>query len=118
LDVVLNNSYFLAVTVKNNKLKKSVEHIRSLEEKLQNAFNENAKLKVKQKEDEKLWKGLESKFSSTKTLCDQLTETLQQLAGLVQDGMKVQSLPLIFVFYFSLFFLFNLLILFFVCVLS
>jgi synaptonemal complex protein 1 len=83
-------------TVKNNKLKKSVEHIRSLEEKLQNAFNENAKLKVKQKEDEKLWKGLESKFSSTKTLCDQLTETLQQLAGLVQDGMKVQSLPLFF----------------------
>jgi hypothetical protein len=79
-------------TVKNNKLKKLVEHIRSLEEKLQNAFNDNAKLKVKQKEDEKLWKGLESKFSSTKTLCDQLTETLQQLASLVQDGTKIQSL--------------------------
>jgi synaptonemal complex protein 1 len=78
--------------VKNNKLKKSLEHIRALEEKLQNAFNENAKLKVKQKEDEKLWKGLESKFSSTKTLCDQLTETLQQLASLVQDGTKIQSL--------------------------
>jgi hypothetical protein len=78
--------------VKNNKLKKSSEHIRALEEKLQNAFNENAKLKVKQKEDEKLWKGLESKFSSTKTLCDQLTETLQQLASLVQDGTKIQSL--------------------------
>ncbi|KAK2406399.1 shaggy-related protein kinase eta [Trifolium repens] len=74
--------------IANNKLKKSVEHIRSLEEKLQNAFNDNAKLKVKQKEDEKLWKGLESKFSSTKTLCDQLTETLQQLAGLVQDAEK------------------------------
>ncbi len=63
-----------------------MEHIRALEEKLQNAFNENAKFKVKQKEDEKLWKGLESKFSSTKTLCDQLTETLQLLAGQVQDG--------------------------------
>lgn len=63
-----------------------MEHIRALEEKLQNAFNENAKLKVKQKEDEKLWKGLESKFSSTKTLCDQLTETLQHLACQVQDG--------------------------------
>ena len=63
-----------------------MEHVRALEEKLQNAFNENAKLKVKQKEDEKLWKGLESKFSSTKTLCDQLTETLQHLAGQVQDG--------------------------------
>jgi synaptonemal complex protein 1 len=83
----LNDSYFLAVTAK-----KSVKHIRALEEKLQNAFNENAKLKVKQKEDEKLWKGLESKFSSTKTLCDQLTETLQQLASLVQDGTKIQSL--------------------------
>ncbi|KAG4382860.1 hypothetical protein AAZX31_14G160800 [Glycine max] len=35
-----------------------------------------------------MWKGLESKFSSTKTLCDQLTETLQQLAGLVQDAEK------------------------------
>ncbi|EXB71054.1 hypothetical protein L484_004189 [Morus notabilis] len=65
-----------------------MEHIRALEEKLQNAFNENAKLKVKQKEDEKLWNGLESKFSSTKTLCDQLTETLQQLASQVHDAEK------------------------------
>ncbi|KAL5559001.1 hypothetical protein UlMin_035212 [Ulmus minor] len=72
----------------NNKLKKSMEHIRSLEEKLQNAFNENAKLKVKQKEDEKLWIGLESKFSSTKELCDQLTETLQHLASQVHDAEK------------------------------
>ncbi|KAK7385308.1 hypothetical protein VNO78_31024 [Psophocarpus tetragonolobus] len=72
----------------NAKLKKSQECVHALEEKLQNSLNENAKLKVKQKEDEKLWKGLESKFSSTKTLCDQLTETLQQLAGLVQDAEK------------------------------
>lgn len=91
--------------MKNTKLKKSLEHIRALEEKLQNAFNDNAKLKVKQKEDEKLWKGLESKFSSTKTLCDQLTETLQQLAGIVQDGMTIQSLRL-FVFDFVLLFQF------------
>lgn len=70
-----------------------MEHIRALEEKLQNAFNENAKLKVKQKEDEKMWKGLESKFSSTKTLCDQLTETLQLLAGQVQDGKYNFELP-------------------------
>ncbi|XP_047260168.1 synaptonemal complex protein 1-like [Capsicum annuum] len=62
-----------------------------LEEKLQNAYNANAKLKVKQKEDEKLWKGLESKFSSTKTLCDQLTETLQHLAGVVQDAEKDEA---------------------------
>ncbi|KAL3514142.1 hypothetical protein ACH5RR_026859 [Cinchona calisaya] len=72
----------------NAKLKKLTEHIHVLEEKLQNAFNENAKLKVKQKEDEKLWKGLESKFSSTKTLCDQLTDTLQHLAGQVQAAEK------------------------------
>ncbi|KHN21841.1 Synaptonemal complex protein 2 [Glycine soja] len=72
----------------NSKLKKSQEYVHALEEKLQNALNENAKLKVKQKEDKKMWKGLESKFSSTKTLCDQLTETLQQLAGLVQDAEK------------------------------
>ncbi|OIT08438.1 PREDICTED: synaptonemal complex protein 1-like [Nicotiana attenuata] len=71
-----------------SKLKKLIEDIHMLEEKLQNAYNENAKLKVKQKEDEKLWKGLESKFSSTKTLCDQLTETLQHLAGVVQDAEK------------------------------
>ena len=72
--------------MQNSKLKKLTEHIHVLEEKLQNAFNENAKLRVKQKEDEKLWKGLESKFTSTKTLCDQLTETLQYLAGQVHDG--------------------------------
>ncbi|XP_043722330.1 synaptonemal complex protein 2-like isoform X2 [Telopea speciosissima] len=70
----------------NSKLKKSTEHIHLLEEKLQNAINENAKLSVKQNEDSKLWNGLESKFSSTKTLCDQLTETLQQLAGQVRDA--------------------------------
>ncbi|KAL4559017.1 hypothetical protein LXL04_031149 [Taraxacum kok-saghyz] len=72
----------------NSKLKKLSEHIRALEEKLQNAYNENAKLKVKHKEDEKLWKGLESKFFSTKTLCDQLTETLQLLSDQVQDAEK------------------------------
>ncbi|CAD5313446.1 unnamed protein product [Arabidopsis thaliana] len=72
----------------NCKLKKSMEHVYALEEKLQNAFNENAKLRVRKKEDEKLWRGLESKFSSTKTLCDQLTETLQHLASQVQDAEK------------------------------
>ncbi|XP_015071708.1 synaptonemal complex protein 1-like [Solanum pennellii] len=72
----------------SSKLKKLTEEVQVLEEKLKNAYNENAKLKVKHKEDEKLWKGLESKFSSTKTLCDQLTETLQHLAGVVQDAEK------------------------------
>ncbi|CAI9092678.1 OLC1v1027990C1 [Oldenlandia corymbosa var. corymbosa] len=65
-----------------------LEDIKVLEEKLQNAYNENSKLKVKHQEDENLWKGLESKFSSTKTLCDQLTDTLQHLASLVQAAEK------------------------------
>ncbi|KAL4029558.1 hypothetical protein IC575_007777 [Cucumis melo] len=72
----------------NGKLRKSLEHTRALEDKLQNALNENAKLQVKHKEDEKLWEGLESKFSSAKSLCDQLNETLQRLASQVQDAEK------------------------------
>lgn len=100
--------YFIAVPRQNAKLKKSQESVNALEEKLQNALNENAKLKVKQKEDEKLWKGLESKFSSTKTFCDQLTETLQKLAGLVQDGMNIQVPYVYYLFiYFSFEFSFN-----------
>ncbi|GAB4861216.1 hypothetical protein Ancab_036374 [Ancistrocladus abbreviatus] len=76
----------------NSKLKKSVEDIHKLEEKLQTTLNENAKLKVKQKEDDKLWQGLESKFSSTKSHCDQLTQNLQILAGQVQDSEKDRHL--------------------------
>ncbi|KAK4803365.1 hypothetical protein SAY86_001568 [Trapa natans] len=72
----------------NTKLEKSMGLVRTLEEKLQNAFNENAKLKVKHKEDEKLWKGLESKFSSTKAFCEQLSETLQILAVQIQNAEK------------------------------
>jgi len=48
--------------------------------------NENAKLKVKQNEDSKLWQVLDPKISSTKTLCDQLIETLQQLASQTEQG--------------------------------
>ncbi|KAK1429592.1 hypothetical protein QVD17_11806 [Tagetes erecta] len=72
----------------NSKIKKLSDHIHALEEKLQNVYNENAKLKVKHREDEKLWRGLESKFSSTKAICDQLTETLQTLADQVQNAEK------------------------------
>ncbi|KAI7754979.1 hypothetical protein M8C21_016343, partial [Ambrosia artemisiifolia] len=72
----------------NSKIKKLSDHIHVLEEKLQHAYNENAKLKVKHREDEKLWRGLESKFSSTKAICDQLTETLQTLADQVQNAEK------------------------------
>uniref|UniRef100_A0A7N1A1F1 Synaptonemal complex protein 1 n=1 Tax=Kalanchoe fedtschenkoi TaxID=63787 RepID=A0A7N1A1F1_KALFE len=74
--------------IASSKLKKSMEHIHLLEDKLQVAFNENAKLKVKLKEDEKLWESLESKLTSTKTYCDQLMQTLQQLASQVQDAEK------------------------------
>ena len=74
--------------MQNSKLAKLSENICALEEKLQNAYNENAKLRVKQKEDEKLWRGRESKFSSTKRLCDQLTEILHPLADQVQDGKR------------------------------
>lgn len=69
-----------------------MDHIRVLEKKLQNSLNENAKLRVKQREDQKLWKGLESKFLSTKSLCDQVTETLQHLASQVQGGKSRYSL--------------------------
>lgn len=72
--------------LQNSKLKKAVEQIQFLELKLQDVNNENAKLMVKQKEDSKLWKGLDSKLSSTKTLCNQLTETLQHLAGQTSAG--------------------------------
>ncbi|CAM0904372.1 unnamed protein product [Alopecurus aequalis] len=65
----------------HTKLKRATEQINMLEAKLQQAVNENVKLKVKRTEDSKLWQGLDSKVSSTKTLCDQLTETLQQLAS-------------------------------------
>ncbi|URE24824.1 Synaptonemal complex protein [Musa troglodytarum] len=76
LELASCNVYF-----KQTKLKKATEQIQVLETKLQQAVNEKAKLKVKQTEDTKLWKGLDSKLSSTKTMCDQLTETLQRLAG-------------------------------------
>ncbi|KAF7009442.1 hypothetical protein CFC21_023977 [Triticum aestivum] len=65
----------------HTKLRRAIEQINMLEAKLQQAVNENMKLKVKQTEDSKLWQGLDSKVSSTKMLCDQLTETLQQLAS-------------------------------------
>lgn len=76
----------------SSKLKKSTEHIHMLEEKLQIALNENARLKVKLKEDEKLWESLKSKLLSTKTFCDQLMETLHQLASQVQDGEYLKLL--------------------------
>ncbi|KAK1287748.1 Synaptonemal complex protein 2 [Acorus calamus] len=69
-----------------SKLKRSAEQIHVLEQKLQDLSIENEKLRVKQKEDEKCWKCLDSKFSSTKMMCEQLTETLQQLVGQVQES--------------------------------
>lgn len=60
--------------------------MRTLEEKLQITLNAISKLIAKQKEDEKQLKGLESKFASTKALCDQLTETSQLLRVKIQHG--------------------------------
>ncbi|KAK9096643.1 hypothetical protein Sjap_022140 [Stephania japonica] len=76
----------------NTKLKKSMEHIHSLEDRLWYAMNENSTLKVKEKEDSKLWNGLECKMSSMKALCDQLTETLRQLACQVQEAEQDKKL--------------------------
>ncbi|XP_062178775.1 synaptonemal complex protein ZEP1-like isoform X2 [Phragmites australis] len=66
----------------HTKLRRATEHINLLEG-LQQAVNESAKLK--QTEDSKLLQGLDSKIS-TKTLCDQLTETLQQLASQTEQA--------------------------------
>lgn len=74
------------IWIQHVKLRRATEQINIIEGKLQQALNENAKLKVKQTEDSKLWQGLDSKLSSTKTLCDQLTETLQQLASQTEQG--------------------------------
>lgn len=75
--------------LKQTKLRKATDQIHVLETKLQQTLNENTKLKVKQKEDTKLWGGLDSKVSSTNTICDQLTETLQQLAGQTCAGINI-----------------------------
>ncbi|KAG9451518.1 hypothetical protein H6P81_011483 [Aristolochia fimbriata] len=81
--------------IAQTKLARASDQIRTLEVKLQEACNENAMLKVKQVEDAKLWKGLDSKISSTKTLYDQLTESLQQLASQVKNDLTVEGLNLI-----------------------
>ncbi|MCO5586102.1 hypothetical protein L7F22_040041 [Adiantum nelumboides] len=69
-----------------SKLEKSEQDVLSLETRLQDTKNENFVLILKQQEALKLWESLESKFSSTKTFCNQLMETLQQLAQQVHEG--------------------------------
>lgn len=73
--------------LKHTKLRKAAEQIHVLEAKLQEAVNENAKLNVKQVEDAKLWNGLDTKFSSTKALCDQLSKAIHKLADQNATGM-------------------------------
>lgn len=72
----------------NSKLMKLMERIRLLEEKLEDASNKNAKVKVKQSGNEKLFEGIESNVCLTKTLCSQVSEALQQLNAQVQEGMS------------------------------
>ncbi|KAH7440409.1 hypothetical protein KP509_04G105600 [Ceratopteris richardii] len=68
-----------------SKLEKSEQEVQLLETRLQEIKDENGMLRVKQLEAVKLWEGLESKFTSTKTFCNQLMETLQHLALQVQE---------------------------------
>ena len=68
------------------KLKRATEHMQTIETKFRHAINANAKLKAKQTDNAKLWLGLDSKLSSTNTMCDQLMETLKQLASQTQQG--------------------------------
>ncbi|KAL6984856.1 hypothetical protein U1Q18_018236 [Sarracenia purpurea var. burkii] len=88
-------------TMQNSKLRKLTEHIHVLEDKLQNVFNENAKLRMKQEEDEKRWKGLQSKFTSTKTLSEKDKELFEHKLSArasaldnLHDQMKALSLRL------------------------
>lgn len=68
------------------KLRRAAKQKNLLEQRLQQAVNDNTKLKAKHNEDSNLWQGLDSKVSSTKTLCDQLTETLLQIASQTEQG--------------------------------
>ncbi|KAI5071654.1 hypothetical protein GOP47_0013905 [Adiantum capillus-veneris] len=68
------------------KLEKSEQEVRSLEMRLQDTKNDNFVLRLKQQEALKLWESLESKFSSTRTFCNQLMETLQQLSLQVHEA--------------------------------
>ncbi|KAF3793735.1 hypothetical protein EJ110_NYTH01848 [Nymphaea thermarum] len=70
------------------RLKKLTDRILVLEAKLQSLNNENARLKVKHGEDSKLWSSLESKLCLSKSLFDQLTETLQRLAQQVEEAER------------------------------
>ena len=71
-----------------SKLDKSEREVRLLESALQETKNENSVLRIKQEEAMKLWDGLEYKFSSSKTYCDQLMDTLQQVAHQGGEGLS------------------------------
>ncbi|CAN6332046.1 unnamed protein product [Urochloa humidicola] len=76
------------VAVTRIKLRRVAHEMKLIEGKVEQAMSENAKLKVKKNEDLKLWQGLDSKISSTEILCDQLSETLQQLASQTEQAEK------------------------------
>ncbi|BBN03117.1 hypothetical protein Mp_2g20890 [Marchantia polymorpha subsp. ruderalis] len=65
--------------IMKNKFLNSEEQVQNLELKMQDLYNENAKLKVERNEDMNLWNGLDSKFLATTTFCDHLAETLRVL---------------------------------------
>ncbi|CAH8391351.1 unnamed protein product [Eruca vesicaria subsp. sativa] len=67
-----------------SKLTKSLDQILAFKEKLQNAFDENAK----PAHGERMKSFGEGWSPSTKSLCDQLTETLKHLASQIQQAVK------------------------------
>eukprot|EP00850_Spirogloea_muscicola_P002446 SM000009S23575 [mRNA] locus=s9:791137:793557:+ [translate_table: standard] len=73
------------------KLQKAEEQIQQLEAKLQHTSGENAKLKAKQNEDLKLWQGLEAKYLPTKSMCDQLMDSVNQLEQQVRDAESCKA---------------------------
>lgn len=69
-----------------SKLQKSDEQILQLESRLRAVQLENAKLKVKLEEDEKLWKGLDAKELARRTMFDQMMDTFGHIEQQVEQG--------------------------------
>eukprot|EP00252_Welwitschia_mirabilis_P006449 TRINITY_DN17332_c0_g1_i2.p1 TRINITY_DN17332_c0_g1~~TRINITY_DN17332_c0_g1_i2.p1 ORF type:complete len:254 (-),score=38.97 TRINITY_DN17332_c0_g1_i2:56-817(-) len=69
----------------NANFGKPADDTRILEFKIQQLSDENSKLKAKHREDTQRLEGLETKISSTETLCDNLNDTLQCLGSQVEQ---------------------------------
>eukprot|EP00897_Mesotaenium_endlicherianum_P000359 jgi/Mesen1/10323/ME000796S09701 len=76
---------------KRSKVEKAEGALKTMELRLQEAKIENAKLIVKQKEDAKMWKGLDAKYLPTKALFDQMMDTFAQIEHQVQQGEEIRD---------------------------